>query len=92
MVEQIIMRSGSHSLNGFNFNHIVPTSGADFSAQVQSCVDQLDEFIHDEEETRYFITHQTFFISAKTRAEYESKSEAHHPADLQWPQQARESA
>jgi enamine deaminase RidA (YjgF/YER057c/UK114 family) len=74
MVEQIIMRSGSHSLNGFNFDHIVPTSGTDFSAQVQSCVDQLDEFIRDEEETRYFITHQTFFISAKNRDEYELKS------------------
>lgn len=74
MVEQIIMRSGSHSLNGFNFDHIVPTSGTDFSAQVQSCVDQLDEFIRDEEESRYFITHQTFFISAKSRDEYELKS------------------
>jgi len=74
MVEQIIMRSGSHSLNGFNFDHIVPTSGKDFSAQVQSCVEQLYEFIRDEDETRYFITQQTFFISAKTRDEYELKS------------------
>jgi len=74
MVEQIIMRSGSHSLNGFNFDHIVPTSGKDFSAQVQSCVEQLHEFIRDEDESRYFITQQTFFISAKTRDEYESRS------------------
>lgn len=76
MVEQIIMRSGSHSLNGFNFDHIVPTTGKDFSAQVQSCVQQLDEFIREEEETRFFITHQTFFISARTREEYESRSAA----------------
>ncbi|MEN8201018.1 MAG: hypothetical protein ABFS28_00385 [Bacteroidota bacterium] len=73
-MEQIIMRSGSHSLNGFNFDHIVPTSGEDFSAQVQSCVEQLCEFILDEEDTRYFITQQTFFISAKTRDEYELKA------------------
>jgi len=74
MVEQIIMRSGSHSLNGFNFDHIVPTSGKDFSAQVYSCVEQLSEFIRDEDESRYFITQQTFFISAKSREEYELRS------------------
>jgi enamine deaminase RidA (YjgF/YER057c/UK114 family) len=37
-------------------------------------VDQLDEFIRDEEERRYFITHQTFFISAKSREEYDVKA------------------
>jgi enamine deaminase RidA (YjgF/YER057c/UK114 family) len=74
MVEQIIMRSGSHSLNGFNFDHIVPTSGKDFPAQVHSCVEQLLHFIRDEDETRYFITQQTFFISAKSREEYDLKS------------------
>ena len=75
MVEQIIMRSGSHSLNGFNFDHIVPTSGDDFPTQVRSCVEQLLSFIRDEDENRYFITQQTFFISAKTREEYDSRAE-----------------
>jgi len=74
MVEQIIMRSGSHSLNGFNFDHIVPTSGEDFPAQVRSCVEQLLHFIRDEDESRYFITQQTFFISAKSREEYDARS------------------
>ena len=74
MVEQIIMRSGSHSLNGFNFDHIVPTSGEDFPAQVRSCVEQLLHFIRDEDESRYFITQQTFFISAKSRDEYDARS------------------
>jgi enamine deaminase RidA (YjgF/YER057c/UK114 family) len=74
MVEQIIMRSGSHSLNGFNFDHIVPTSGEDFPAQVRSCVEQLLHFIRDEDESRFFITQQTFFISAKTREEYDLRS------------------
>ena len=44
MVEQIIMRSGSNTLNGFNFDHIVPASGADFEEQVRSCIEQLNEF------------------------------------------------
>ena len=74
MVEQIIMRSGSHSMNGFNFDHIVPTSGEDFPAQVLSCVEQLLHFIRDEDESRYFITQQTFFISAKSREEYDARS------------------
>ena len=78
MVEQIIMRSGSHSLNGFNFDHIVPKSGADFPAQVYSCVEQLLHFIRDEDETRYYITQQTFFISAKTREEYDLRSAEIH--------------
>lgn len=74
MVEQIIMRSGSHSLNGFNFDHIVPKSGEDFTTQVRSCVEQLLHFIRDEDESRYFITQQTFFISAKSREEYDARS------------------
>ena len=45
MVEQIIMRSGSNTLNGFNFDHIVPASGADFKEQVRSCIEQLQEFL-----------------------------------------------
>ncbi len=74
MVEQIIMRSGSNTLNGFNFDHIVPTSGTDFPAQVQSCIEQLMEFIHQGEDLDYFITQQTFFITAHSRGEYEERS------------------
>ena len=74
MVEQIIMRSGSNTLNGFNFDHIVPTSGADFPDQVRSCIEQLMEFIHQGEDLDYFITQQTFFISAHSRDEYEERS------------------
>ena len=75
MVEQIIMRSGSHTLNGFNFNHIVPASGADFKEQIESCIEQLQEFIHQEEDLKLFVTQQTFFISAHSRDEYEERSE-----------------
>ena len=50
MVEQIIMRSGSHTLNGFNFDHIVPANGAGFNEQVKSCIEQLQEFIYQEED------------------------------------------
>lgn len=74
MVEQIIMRSGSNTLNGFNFDHIVPTSGSGFQEQVRSCISQLMEFIHQEEDLDYFITQQTFFISARSREEYEERS------------------
>ena len=74
MVEQIIMRSGSNTLNGFNFDHIVPTSGADFTEQVRSCITQLMKFIHREEDLNYFVTQQTFFISAHSRDEYEERS------------------
>ena len=74
MVEQIIMRSGSNTLNGFNFDHIVPTSGAAFPDQVRSCIVQLMEFIHQGEDLDYFITQQTFFISAQSREEYEERS------------------
>lgn len=73
MVEQIIMGSGSNTLNGFNFDHIVPASGADFNEQVRSCIEQLQEFIH-QEDIRLFISQQTFFISAHSREEYEEKS------------------
>jgi len=73
-VEQIIMRSGSNTLNGFNFDHIVPTSGSDFPDQIRSCIEQLMEFIHQEEDLDYFITQQTFFISAHSREEYEERS------------------
>ncbi len=74
MVEQIIMRSGSNTLNGFNFDHIVPTSGSDFPEQVRSCIEQLMEFVHQEEDIDYFVTQQTFFISAHSRDEYEERS------------------
>ncbi len=74
MVEQIIMRSGSNTLNGFNFDHIVPASGAGFNEQVRSCIEQLQEFMHQEEDQHYLITQQTFFISAKSRAQYEERS------------------
>jgi enamine deaminase RidA (YjgF/YER057c/UK114 family) len=74
MVEQIIMRSGSHTLNGFNFDHIVPASGADFIEQVRSCIEQLQEFLHQGEDMSLFVTQQTFFILARTREEYEERS------------------
>jgi len=75
MVEQIIMRSGSNTLNGFNFDHIVPESGAGFDEQVRSCIEQLNEFIHQEEDLHLFITQQTFFISAHSRQEYETRAD-----------------
>jgi enamine deaminase RidA (YjgF/YER057c/UK114 family) len=74
MVEQIIMRSGSSTLNGFNFDHIVPASGTDFKEQARSCVEQLQNFIHREQGIHLFITQQTFFIKARTREEYESRA------------------
>jgi hypothetical protein len=37
-------------------------------------VEQLLHFIRDEDESRYFITQQTFFISAKSREEYDARS------------------
>ncbi|MCK5692841.1 MAG: hypothetical protein KAI08_08330 [Bacteroidales bacterium] len=74
MVEQIIMRSGSNTLNGFNFDHIVPASGADFKEQVRSCIEQLQEFLHQGEDLSLFVTQQTFFILARTREEYEERS------------------
>jgi len=77
MVEQIIMGSGSHTLNGFNFDHIVPASGAGFNEQVKSCIEQLQEFVH-QEDLRLFVTQQTFFISAHSRDEYEERSSIIH--------------
>ena len=74
MVEQIIMGSGSNTLNGFNFDHIVPASGADFKEQVRSCIEQLQEFLHQGEDMSLFVTQQTFFILARTRQEYEERS------------------
>lgn len=74
MVEQIIMRSGSNTLNGFNFDHIVPESGADFGEQVRSCIEQLQEFIDQGEDLRLFVTQQTFFILAHSREQYEERS------------------
>jgi enamine deaminase RidA (YjgF/YER057c/UK114 family) len=74
MVEQIIMSSGSHTLNGFNFDHIVPQSGADFKEQVRSCIEQLQAFIHQEDDLRLYLTQQTFFISARTRDQYEERA------------------
>lgn len=75
MVEQIIMTSGSNTLNGFNFDHIVPSSGVSFEEQVGSCIDQLDEFIHREVDRQLYITQQTFFIAAKSRDQYEDRAE-----------------
>lgn len=74
MVEQIIMRSGANTLNGFNFDHIVPATGAEFEEQVRSCMEQLNEFIHHEEDQHFYITQQTFFISAQSREQYEDRS------------------
>jgi len=74
MVEQIIMRSGTHASNNLDFESIVPKAGESFPEQVQSCIDQLSSFIYPEGQPRYFITQQTFFISAKSREEYEERS------------------
>ena len=74
MVEQIIMRSDPTALNNFDFDHIKPTSGKSFREQVVSCIEQLSDFITHEEKRKYFITQQSFFISARTRAEYHERS------------------
>ncbi len=74
MVEQIIMRIGSQTSNNFDFEHIVPAPGKSFPEQVRNCIEQLSGFIYPSEEVRYFITQQTFFISAKTREEYDQRS------------------
>lgn len=74
MVEQIIMRSGSQSLKNIDIEHIEPVVGKSFPAQVQSCINQLSEFIFPEGEARYFVTQQTFFIAAASRGEYEKRS------------------
>ena len=74
MVEQIIMRSSIQSSNNFDIEHIEPVTGKSFPEQVQSCVEQLSKFIYPEGEARYYITQQTFFISAGSRAEYDERS------------------
>lgn len=74
MVEQIIMRSDPKALNNFDFDHIQPTSGRTFREQVVSCIGQLSEFITHEEKRKFFITQQSFFISAGTRSEYHERS------------------
>ena len=74
MVEQIIMRSGVQSPNGFDIEHIEPASGETFPEQVLSCVEQLSEFIYPEGEPRFFITQQTFFIAASSRDEFNDRS------------------
>jgi enamine deaminase RidA (YjgF/YER057c/UK114 family) len=67
------MRSGSNSLNGFNFDHIVPASGTGFEEQARNCIEQLQEFMHQEEDLHFLITQQTFFIKADSRDEYEER-------------------
>ncbi len=74
MVEQIIMRSGVQSPNGFDIEHIKPVDGKSFAEQVGSCVDQLSDFIFPDGESGSFITQQTFFIAADSRAEFSERS------------------
>lgn len=75
MVEQIVMRSGWQATNnGWSIESIKPTSGASFSEQADSCIEQLVGFIGSEKTPDYFITQQTFFITANSREEYESRS------------------
>ena len=74
MVEQIIMRSGSQSTNGLAFESIRPTAGDSFSEQVDNCIDQLSGFIFPESVTGFYVAQQTFFISARTRTEYDDRS------------------
>ncbi len=74
MVEQIIMRSGSQSLKNIDIEHIEPVVGKSFQEQVQSCIEQLSDFIFPEGEARYFVTQQTFFIDAVSRTEYDERS------------------
>ncbi len=74
MVEQIIVRSGQQLKTGLAFESIKPTGGKSFAKQVDNCIEQLSGFVFPEGEARYFITQQTFFIAAKTRAEYEERS------------------
>jgi hypothetical protein len=74
MVEQIIMRIGSQASNYFDFEHIIPASGKSFTDQVHSCIEQLAEYIDPKKDGRYFVSRQTFFISAKTREDYDQRS------------------
>ncbi len=75
MVEQIIMRSEVQSPNGFDIEQIEPASGKSFPEQLRSCVDQLSKFIYPEGEPRLFITQQTFFVAAKSRAEFDHRTD-----------------
>ncbi len=74
MVEQIIMRSGARAANGLSIESIKPTAGKSFAEQIDSCIEQLSGFHISSDDRSYFITQQTFFISAGTREEYELKS------------------
>ena len=74
MVEQIIVTSGKQLKPGLAFESIKPTGGKSFNKQLESCIEQLSGFIFPEGEARYFITQQTFFISAKSREEYDVRS------------------
>jgi enamine deaminase RidA (YjgF/YER057c/UK114 family) len=74
MVEQIIMRIGSEASNNFDFEHIIPAPGKSFPEEVQSCIEQLSDFIDREKEVSYYVTHQTFFITARNRVQYEERS------------------
>ena len=74
MVEQIIMRSGSNTLNGFNFDHIVPASGTDFPNRSEVASNSCWNLSTRRMKSGYFITQQTFFISAQSREEYEERS------------------
>ena len=74
MVEQIIVTSGKQLKTGLAFESIKPTGGRSFNEQLESCIEQLSGFIFPEGEARYFITQQTFFISAKSREEYDVRS------------------
>ena len=74
MVEQIIVTSGEQLKNGLAFESIKPTSGNSFAKQVENCIEQLYGFVFPKGESRYYITQQTFFIAAKSRAEYEERA------------------
>lgn len=74
MVEQIIMRSGTQSSNNLDFESLIPTEGKSFSEQLHSCMEQLSSFLSPEGGPRYYITQQTFFISAHNRKQYEKWS------------------
>ncbi len=74
MVEQIIVTSGEHLNAGLAFESFKPTGGKSFTKQVENCIEQLSGFIIPEGEARYFVTQQTFFISAKSREEYDKRS------------------
>jgi enamine deaminase RidA (YjgF/YER057c/UK114 family) len=74
MVQQIIMKSNAGATNGLSFGSIAPARGLSFDKQVDNSIEQLCAFIFPEGETRYFIVQQTFFISAPSREEFDSRS------------------